>query len=477
MKINKYLLVGIVLIAMAICLLFNNTLDAVIRPFTYIILMGSSKGKDILFFGIFGLYFIITGLFIKNKKTNKTSKKNNSVNPNIINNTNNKTDNITNMNNKTDNITNMNNKTDNITNIDNKTDNITNIDNNTNNIANKSNMDNTNNNTINIVNKNNDNSNNNFYLKIAIVLILLSSAFGVILEIILRLNLGINIFTILSVLANDYTTTSILHSHVFKSILGGAISYFKIGLSGNIHTGGSLLSYVPKIAYLIVIIIPALFILSLKSLKDRLTPSKIILMFSYTLAIIGLIDGGIFAIPTLIAIYGVLLIYFAGKYIDTIIYYIKNKISHIIHIKSDNKRNFTNKLNMINRINRINRINEINEINNKNNKIKFNKNDKIKILIPHIILFFIIFLRITIAIYGTNVEYYEVNILDNQTNENNLDKLLNNYDIENLRIEENKTIVKIAPKYNEMELLNNLTKNLKGKADIFSLTWNFYSYF
>ncbi len=39
-----------------------------------------------------------------------------------------------------------------------------------------------------------------------------------------------------------------------------------------------------------------------------------------------------------------------------------------------------------------------------------------------------------------------------------------------------KTLILISPKYNEMELLNSLTKSLKNQGDAFSMSWNFYSY-
>ena len=46
----------------------------------------------------------------------------------------------------------------------------------------------------------------------------------------------------------------------------------------------------------------------------------------------------------------------------------------------------------------------------------------------------------------------------------------------NLTEDENKAIVHLSNKYNEMELLNNLAITLDGKCDWYSLSWNIYSY-
>ena len=61
-KINKYQKLGIVFIFIAILLFFSNNLDLIIRPLTKPVLMGSSKGKDILFFAIFGIFLIFSNI-------------------------------------------------------------------------------------------------------------------------------------------------------------------------------------------------------------------------------------------------------------------------------------------------------------------------------------------------------------------------------------------------------------------------------
>ena len=59
-KINKYIPFGIILIIFGTLLFFLSGIDQFIRPFTQPVLMGSSKGKDILFFVLFGITIILS---------------------------------------------------------------------------------------------------------------------------------------------------------------------------------------------------------------------------------------------------------------------------------------------------------------------------------------------------------------------------------------------------------------------------------
>ena len=61
-KINKYIPLGILLIILGGSLYFLLGIDQFIRPFTQPVLMGSSKGKDILFFVLFGITIILSTL-------------------------------------------------------------------------------------------------------------------------------------------------------------------------------------------------------------------------------------------------------------------------------------------------------------------------------------------------------------------------------------------------------------------------------
>ena len=62
MKINKTILIGIIFILLAGVIFLTDSLNPIIRPITYLFLMGSSKGKDIIFFGLLGLFLILSQL-------------------------------------------------------------------------------------------------------------------------------------------------------------------------------------------------------------------------------------------------------------------------------------------------------------------------------------------------------------------------------------------------------------------------------
>ena len=55
MKLNKTIILGILLILFAGVIFITDIFNPIIRPVTYIFLMGSSKGKDIILFGLLGL--------------------------------------------------------------------------------------------------------------------------------------------------------------------------------------------------------------------------------------------------------------------------------------------------------------------------------------------------------------------------------------------------------------------------------------
>lgn len=342
--------------------------------------MGSSKGKDILFFGIFGLFLILTQI-IEYNKLKENSIINKIINFRIIN--------------KFLNIFKLKNKS---------------------------------------------------YLKFSIILFLSGGIFGLVLEIFMRHYLGIGPFTIFVAMNPEPTTTSLLHSHIYKSAIGNIISSTLTIVPSGIHTGDSLSIYTPKIANIIIIILPLLFLSLFMSLKNRLGPSRLILTFAAAIGLIGLIDGGLFSIPYIIGIYGMLFVYFEE---DPINFYL-GKIFRSRYLLDKSKDGVA--------------IIKKNKVISKTTFLR---------IIPYAFLLLIIILRISLAILGTNAEYYEVDIMNPATD---ID-LNNSYSVISIEKKINKTTIDISPKYNEMELLNNLTKSLKNKSSSYSMTWNFFSYF
>ena len=378
-QINKYIPLGILLIILGGSLYFLLGIDQFIRPFTQPVLMGSSKGKDILFFVLFGITIILSTLG-DNDKIHSYFK--NLGLPQML-------------------------------------------------------------------------KYKDFYLKLSLFLLILTAVMGLVAELILRNSLGITWNTIVVIMNPSYTSTSILHSHLYKGIFGIIIGMFLTYIPSGIHTGSSLSAYTPDMISLLFILIPITYITLILSLQRRKVLTRLLLAFAITLAIIGIIDGGLFASPTILGIYGILIVIYNGMILDGISDYLIDKS------KRENTKNTLKE-----------EIETIKSI--LSGKIRENKKSTkkyLKILLPHIALILIIALRLSITFYGANADAYE---LDMYNADDNID--LNQYNALNLTEDENKTIVYLSNEYNEMELLNNLAVTLDGKCDWYSLTWNAYSY-
>ncbi len=367
-KINKYIPFGIILIIFGTLLFFLSGIDQFIRPFAQPILMGSSKGKDILFFVVFGITIILSTIGDNDKIYSYFMNLNI---PKIL-------------------------------------------------------------------------KDNDFYLKLSLTLFLFTAIMGLVVEVYLRSTLGLDWNTILVIMNPSMTSTSILHSHLYKAIfgiiLGGILTYIPAG----IHTGSSLSAYTPSLIYVLFILIPIIYIAMVMSLQRRKWLSRILLAFTSTLGIIGIMDGGLFGTPAVGGIYGMLIILFNGNILDGFSDLLSRRDERDI-VKS-----------------------EISD------KVSRNKESKIRLFkkfLPHIALILIIVLRFSIAFYGACPDSYEVNIY----NTHDIDAL-NQYDTLNLTEHQNKTTVYLSNEYNEMELLNNLAVSLDGKCDWYSLSWNIYSY-
>ena len=378
-KINKYIPFGIILIIFGALLFFLSGIDQFIRPFTQPVLMGSSKGKDILFFVLFGITIILS-TFWDNVKLYEYFK-NMSIPKRI--------------------------------------------------------------------------KDKKFYLKLSLILFLFTAIAGLIVELYLRNSLGISWNTILVIMKPSLTSTSILHSHLYKAIFGIILGMFLTYIPAGIHTGSSLSAYTPSVISVLFILIPITYIVMLISMQRRKAVPRIFLAFITTIGIIGLIDGGLFGTPCVGGIYGLLILMYNNEILEGISDYITVKEKRnilMIQLKEE--------LNVIKSI----FTGKVRE--NKKSIVKY-----LKILIPHIALILIIALRFSIAFYGASPDSYELTIDDGH----DLDSL-NQYDVLNLTEHQNKTTVYVSNQYNEMELLNNLAVSLDGKCDWYSLSWNIYSY-
>lgn len=369
MKISKYYLCGILCILIAIALYFTNSLDTFIRPITQPLLMGSSKGKDVLFFGLNGLILII----------NQIIKDHN----------------------------------------------------------------------ISILKKDSD-----FYLKFSFILLIIIGLIGILTEIYIRWTLSLNVFSIFVVTEPSMTSTSILHSHVFKSIFGEIVTSFISYIPNGIHTGDSLIRFIPDIVKISFILIIIEFITLIKSIENRSLISRLILTLASALGIIGIIDGGISGTPTIGALFLISIILINEN--------ISNKLSNSLEPKKEE----ISKWESLVKLSKTELNKFINDLKNKRN-LKY----YCKTTIPIIFLVLMIGLHFGIGFAASITSHYEVEIINPHEN---ID--LNQYDIKNISYEEDRIILTISNNYNEMKLLNSLAKTLKNKTSCFSQTENMYSY-
>ena len=357
MKLNKTILVGLLFILLAGVIFATDMLNPIIRPITYIFLMGSSKGKDIMFFGLLGLFMILPQLVKREFHHEK-------------------------------------------------------------------------------------------YLKISIVIGWVLLICGIILEVIFRLQMGIKLNTIFCAMSNTMSSTSILHTHLLKSILGALLSQI-IGpfIQSDINTGVGLYSYLPSFGFLVILLIPILFATLILSIRNRPWFTSFLLSFFSSCLLIGAIDGGLFGTPALVGILGLYLVYRNGYYLN-----------HIAFTVLGDKKS----LEKNEEIQPIYRNRGFNEF-----RYLFNR------FLIWFVVGTIILLRFTIAFAGAEPDYYTVDIV-NATDDIDLGnistKIISNH------TDLNKNTYYISNDYNEMELLNDLKIPLNNSCEYYTVSWNIYSY-
>jgi hypothetical protein len=250
------------------------------------------------------------------------------------------------------------------------------------------------------------------YLKITIIIIMITYLFGMFLEIWIRAKFGVSIFTMFVSFNEGASSTSITHSHILKSVLGSFIEFLGIHVPAQINTGVSLAQYFSPVAFAIFIAFPLVYLAGLASLSRREDIYKIILAFGLTISLIGMLDGGLFSTP---AIFGLLIL--------LSVYFMKKPFSPKYLAK------------------------------------------------PMLIVILLIIIRISIGLIGTNTEFHEITIINPSEN---ID--LNGYNVLSIEKEENKMMIKVPGNTNDKVLLLKLTDDLKGKCSGFFLSWNIYSW-
>jgi hypothetical protein len=252
------------------------------------------------------------------------------------------------------------------------------------------------------------------YLKFTIITIFFTYIFGLLIEVLIRIKLGVPILTtFIAYNSNSYSSSAVAHSHVFKSVLGFIIQSLGIHINTGVNAGVPLIPYTIPLALIVLVTWPLIYIAGIISVSNQeKNLYKIILAFVLTLSLIGILDGGLFSTPAIIGLAGLLGIYFIKK--------------------------------------------------------PFSARNLLK---PSVIIIFLIILRFSLGLLGTNTEIHEITIINPA---DNID--LQGYDVLNVQKEQNKTIITVPGNINDKVLLTELTKSLKGKCSGFFLSWNILSY-
>lgn len=351
MRINKTILIGIIFIVFAGVIFLTDTFTPIIRPITYLFLMGSSKGKDIIFFGLLGLFLIMSQMVKKEIDTTK-------------------------------------------------------------------------------------------YLKISIILGAVLLILGIILEALFRMQMGIGLNTVFCSMTNGMSSTSILHTHLLKSILGAVLSKI-MGpfIQSGINTGVGLYAYLPNFAFLVILLIPILFATIVLASQKRPWFTNFLMAFFSSCLFIGVIDGGMFATPSYVGIFGLYLVYRNGYYLN----YLIGKLLRDEKLLKDNE--------------------SIPPVYNNRNfgpyRYLFNRT------LIYLALILMIVLRFTIAFAGAEPDYYTVEIA-------NISDDVDFGDIPITHI--SNTTYHVNSSYNEMQLINDLKIPLNNSCEYYTVSWNIYSY-
>lgn len=248
------------------------------------------------------------------------------------------------------------------------------------------------------------------YLVLTMILLFITAFFALLIEIHIRLSFNVSIFTILSSLDPLTSTTSLMHTHAYKSVLGHVINGV---LPAHINTGSSISQYVLPYAFIIIILWPIIYFIGLLSLKNMNEFYKILSSIILTIALIGLVDGGMFSQPFLIGLGFLLLVYFSH-----------NKIG-----------------------------------------IKYFIN-------PVVIMGYILLAAMILEVGGSNQDGYTLTVVDQTAPIDMTD-----YNVTEMHIEGNNTIYEIHPSLTDKVLIKKIFHDFKDKARLTFMTWNFYTYF
>lgn len=247
------------------------------------------------------------------------------------------------------------------------------------------------------------------YLKAAIIILFVSAVIGLLIEIHVRMQYDVSLFTILTSMDPNTSTTSLMHSHAYKSVLGFFSNSF---VPSHVNTSSSILKYTFPFALIIIPEAISIYFLGLFGLSKLPVYHRILSVISLSLAIIGLIDGGMFSQPFIFGFGLLLLMYYAnGRY--GFKYFIK----------------------------------------------------------PVVIIGYILLIGIIFEIGGSNMDTHTLTVI-NQTEPIDMTQ----YDVINVEKKDNVIVYTLNSTTPDKQLIREIFQSFKGKSDATFMTWNFYTY-
>lgn len=249
------------------------------------------------------------------------------------------------------------------------------------------------------------------YLLMTILILLACAFFGFALELYIRQSMGVSPFTILTSMHPYPSTSSPMHSHAYKSVLG-VLSYYIV--PSHVNTGISILKYVIPYAYVVIPVWILTYITGLIGLHRMTGLNKSVCILALTLALIGLLDGGLYSQPFLIGIGFLWLMYYTNDE--------KLKLKHFIK--------------------------------------------------PVVIMGYILLIAMICEVGGSDTTYHTLTVI-NQTEPVDMSE----YNVVEYVQDGEKTTYVMNTTIPDKQLITSVFDKFKDKSDATFMSWNFYSYF
>ncbi len=259
--------------------------------------------------------------------------------------------------------------------------------------------------------------NNDYHLKYvaSVIIILLACAFiGLIIEFYIRSQFGVSYFTILTSMHPYASTTSPMHSHLYKSILGNLLVDFA---PMHVNTGSSILNFGLPFSLIIIPVWIYAFFVGLFSISNMKSAERILSLFALALALIGILDGGLFSQPFLIGLFILLVAYYS------------------------------------------------------NGRLNFRKMDLNYLINPVVIIGYILLIAIIIEVGGTNSDIHTLTVI-NQTGDVNMTE----FDVISVDVNGDATTYVLNTTMHDKELIIDVFNTFENNSDVTFMSWNFYSY-